>query len=108
VDGGASDVQARWLVNGSVERVGSIAAHPGDRAGGSVPIWLTNSGELTAPPITSADARTNGVLVAALVWVSVAMALAALFRISRWLLDRRRVAQWDQEWVVVSRHWTRS
>lgn len=108
VDGGAGEAQARWVVNGSVERVGSIATHPGDRAGARVPIWLTNSGELAPPPMTSADALTNGVLVATLVWACVAMTLTALFRIARWLLDRRRAAQWDQEWAVVGGHWSRS
>ncbi|WP_225977994.1 Rv1733c family protein [Gandjariella thermophila] len=107
VDTSAANVPARWTVNG-VERHGNVAAHPGDRAGSTVPIWLTSSGDLAASPISSADAAMNGVLTGVFVWLAAVLLLTGLYWAGRWCLDRQRAAQWDREWALISGHWTRS
>jgi hypothetical protein len=107
VDSSAQDVPARWTVNGA-ERIGTISGRPGDRAGSPVSIWLTNSGDLAPPPISTSDAVVNGVLTGVFVWLAAAILLSALYWIARWYLDRQRAGQWEREWVLISRHWTRS
>lgn len=106
-DANATNVPARWMVNGA-ERRGNVGAHPGERAGNTVPIWLTRSGDLAAPPISPSDAAVNGVLAGGFVGFTALIVLAALYSAGRWCLDRQRARQWAREWALISGHWTRS
>jgi hypothetical protein len=48
------------------------------------------------------------VLAASLAAGAVAVVLAVLGFLVRWVLDRRRLAAWDARWAVTGPHWTDS
>lgn len=104
---GNSGVLARWTLPGGAERLGTVTADPGTAAGSQVPVWLSDSGEAMPAPLTAADATTTGVLAGIFAWFVAALGLAALYWIVRLVLDRRRAARWDREWLHVGDRWAR-
>jgi hypothetical protein len=48
------------------------------------------------------------VLAASLAAGAVAVVLAVLGFLVRWVLDRRRLAAWDARWAATGPHWTDS
>jgi hypothetical protein len=98
---------ATWTSYGGVARSGEVPAAPGSRKGSVVPIWTDGNGYLDSPPLalsevaSQADAATIGVIVAALVcYIGAATAI-------RQLLNRRRMAAWDADWVTTGPTWSR-
>jgi hypothetical protein len=100
-------VKARVLDRG-VERIALVKATPGTPAGTTIQIWLTGSGNRAPTPKTATDAVITAVLAGLFVWLGMVILLAAVFWNTRWRLDRLRAAQWDREWALMSRQWTRS
>ncbi|HVV09796.1 hypothetical protein [Amycolatopsis sp.] len=104
---GSAGTAAHWTVAGGVERFGTIAADPGTAAGTKVPIWLSANGDPVPAPLSGADAATTSVLAGVFSWLVVALALAGLYWIARFVLDRRRATRWDREWAHVGDRWAR-
>ena len=97
---------ARW-VSGGRARIGDVPAPAGASAGSTVKAWLNGAGKAQAPPLTAAGAR-NRILIAALYALACLTALltvAAL--VTRWVLDRRRIASWEAGWLSVEPQWSR-
>jgi hypothetical protein len=99
--------QANWTSAGGVARSGQVPAVPGSPKGTAVTVWTDGNGYLDSPPLalsevgSQADAATIGVVVAAgVVYICGAAA-------TRQLLNRRRMAAWDAEWVTTARTWNR-
>ncbi|KAA9152994.1 hypothetical protein FPZ12_035730 [Amycolatopsis acidicola] len=104
---GSAGTAAHWTVAGGAERFGTIAADPGTPAGTKVPIWLTDSGDPVPAPLTPSDAATTSVLAGIFSWLVAALALAAVYWMARFVLDRRRAVRWDREWAHVGDRWAR-
>ncbi|QIZ34312.1 hypothetical protein [Saccharopolyspora sp. ASAGF58] len=74
-------------------------------AAGTVPVWLDQQGQLTAPPLTRAEATQAaglagaGVLIGSAMFTGVALAGVRLF------VTRRRLAAWAAEWEKVGPQW---
>jgi hypothetical protein len=100
-----STVPARWTLPGGIVRTGTVNAPCGSRAGATVPIWLTSTGDQSPPPLTHADAVTAGVLTGAFTWLAATSLLAGLHRGGRVILDRRRTTQWDRDWEKAATQW---
>jgi hypothetical protein len=99
--------QASWTSAGGVRRSGDVPAVPGSPKGTAVTVWTDGNGYLDSPPLalaevgSQADAATIGVVVAAgVIYICGAAAI-------RQLLNRRRMAAWDAEWVTTARAWNR-
>ncbi len=96
---------ARWTVAGRVH-TGSIPVAAGSAAGSAQTVWLDSRGRVQAPPLTPAqlgDAEDGAVLVSL---VGVAVAVGILAALARWILDRRRLAGWEAEWLAVGPVWS--
>jgi hypothetical protein len=98
---------ANWTSAGGVARSGEVPAVPGSPKGTAVTVWTDGNGYLDSPPLalseagSQADAATIGVVVAAgVVYICGAAA-------TRQLLNRRRMAALDAEWVTTARAWNR-
>lgn len=100
-------VLARWTVANGAEKLGTVMADPGTAAGAQVPVWLSDSGDPLPPPLTPADATTTSVLAGVFAWSVAALGLAGLYWSVRLVLDRRRAARWDREWLHVGDRWAR-
>ena len=102
-----SPALAVWaLPDGSVHS-GQVAATPGAPAGTEVPIWVDVQGRITPAPLTPDQARNRGFVTGFLAESAVIIVLAGLFALLRHQLDRRRWAEWDDEWRTIGPHWTK-
>jgi uncharacterized membrane protein YhaH (DUF805 family) len=69
-------------------------------------VWLDRAGNVRLPPLTAAQA-SNRVLVAALTALAgLAVLLAGMALLARWVLDRRRLAAWEAAWLSVGPSWS--
>ena len=105
---GTAGVHAQWALAGGAEKVGTITVEPGAAAGTEVPVWLSDSGDPVAAPLTVSDATVTSVLAGIFAWLVVALTLVALYWATRLILDRRRATRWDREWAHVGNRWARS
>jgi len=97
---------ARWTYQGQTHS-GEVPATAGSSAGTRETIWLNHAGHVQQPPMSSA--QVNG-------WISgdtllAIGALALLLFVAVWLsrrvLDRRRIASWELDWLIVEPRWSR-
>src|SRR5689334_17938887 len=96
---------ATWTSVTGVRRSDEVPAGPGSLKGTSVSIWTDRDGYLDSPPLAAseaasqADAATIGVIVAGgVVFITGAAAI-------RQLVNRRRMAAWDADWVATAPTW---
>lgn len=104
----SATVRARWTGPDGAERTGTVPADPGTKAGSTVSIWLTDSGDPAEAPMSQPDVTTAAVLSGFFAWLVAIVILFAAYRTGRFLLDRRRVRRWDLEWATVGEKWARS
>jgi hypothetical protein len=104
---GAAWTAATWPGPGGRSHHGLIPTDLNARAGQSVEIWVNTAGQVTRPPLTSADINDQ----MAFAVLSVTMVLAVLLSIAvvsvRLLFDRRRMAGWQRAWDAVGPLWSR-
>jgi len=98
---------ATWTSVTGVRRSDEVPAEPGSREGTSISVWTDRNGYLASPPLDvseaagQADAATVGVIVASgVVYLTGAAAI-------KQLLNRRRMAAWDADWVATAPTWNR-
>jgi hypothetical protein len=98
---------ATWTSATGVRRSGEVPAGPGSLKGTSISVWTDRNGYLDSPPLAAseaasqADAATVGVIVAGgVVFITGAAAI-------RQLVNRRRMAAWDADWVATAPTWNR-
>jgi hypothetical protein len=99
--------QATWTSVTGVRSSGEVPAESGSPKGTLVTVWTDANGYLDSPPLavsevaSQADAATVGVIVGAgVVYIVVAAA-------TRQLLNRRRMAAWDADWLATAPAWNR-
>ena len=105
-DGNVAWVPARWTAPSGGRRTGTIAVSLDARAGQHVSVWVTRTGELTHPKLTSADVTNRvgmGVLLAV---ASVATLLAVAAWAVRVAANRRRIASWTRAWAATGPRWS--
>jgi hypothetical protein len=100
-------VPARWTAPDGRPRAGEIPVSAGLAAGRTVPLWVDASGLPTDVPLTHRAVVTRAATAAAVVTITLIITLSCLALIGRWLLDRRRLADWELAWAVVGPQWTR-
>jgi len=75
-------------------------------AGSPVSVWVTRTGEPTAPPPSRALMIFNAVLMGIWVACGAGMALVCCYWICRRVLDRARLAAWESAWALTGPRWT--
>jgi hypothetical protein len=108
LDGAASIVRtaARWRTPAGAVRVGDVPATPGSVAGQSVAIWLNSSGHQVDQPLTSDEAKWQGVMAGVYTMAAVIALLTLVVVILRGRLNRARLSGWAAEWRRVEPRWT--
>jgi hypothetical protein len=98
---------ASWKSAGGTLRAGDVPALPGSRPGTLVNVWTDANGYLVSPPLTVAQVadQTDAARVTAVGGIIVGY-MASTLAIRR-LLNRRRMAAWDADWVATARVWNR-
>lgn len=98
--------QVRWTAPDGHARTGETPVPSGTRTGATVPVWVTNSGQLASPPLLDSQvagtadlAAAGGVALLGFVLVNAGLA-------TRRVLNRRRMAAWEAEWRAAGPRWT--
>lgn len=105
-DWGASFVQASWTAPDGRPAGGLLAVSLNARAGQRISVWVTGTGRLTRPRLSSAEVKdrvSSAVLATA---GAVALVLAIVAGAVRIITGRRRMAGWARAWAVVAPHWS--
>ena len=101
-----SRVPARWTAPDGRARTGGIPVGTRLAAGHTVPLWVDAAGSPTGPPlkphVVAAEATAAVVATVALGTVLLCLAWGG-----RWVLDRRRLAEWEAAWAAVGPQWTK-
>jgi hypothetical protein len=103
----AVPVTATWTSVTGAHRSGLILARSGRPKGTEVTVWTDPAGDLTSPPLATAqvisqrDAATIGAIAGVVV-----MAVGA-GGVLHFVFYRRRLAAWDADWQVTARTWNR-
>jgi hypothetical protein len=92
----AADVYARWRVNG-VDHVDLITWDRSVKAAAPLQIWVDADGNRVDQPTPVALAGADAVLIAAVAWWVVVLAIAQTVVVVRAHTARVRDAQWDRE-----------
>ena len=96
-------VPARWEAPAGPERSGRIAVRPGTQAGATVTVWVRPSGQLARTPISAFETSFQADVTAAMTVPCWGLVLLGAGALSRRLLDARRLAAWDADWLALDR-----
>jgi len=78
----------------------------GKRPGQHVTFWVDNSGAISRTPQNHTQTAGTAGFAGAGGLAAVAAPLALGYALIRRRFDRRRFAEWDDEWALISPHWT--
>ena len=104
---GYSWVPARWTAPNGQVRSGNIPVELGLTAGRKVRLWVDAAGRPTDAPLTHRTIVARAATAAAIGTTGLLIALSCLALIVRWLLDRRRLTDWELAWAIVGPQWTK-
>jgi hypothetical protein len=104
---GYSRVRARWTAPDGRARTGQILVSTGLAAGRTVPLWVDAAGSPTGPSPAHRAAMAREATAAVVATAALAMVLLSLAWAGRWVLDRRRLADWEVTWASVGPQWTK-
>ena len=93
-----AEVRARWTQPGGRIRAGEVPAPPGSRAGSGVQVWAGRSGPVAGVPLTSDEITVRAIMAGILAPAGLVIVVIGLERAARWLLNRQRLAAWEDAW----------
>lgn len=109
----AAQLQARatWRLADGAKRSGLLTASTAPAivnawAGSTVPVWLNQSGAPQPPPPAQDEIVANALDTGAVLSTGAGALLAFCYWLSRRVLDRHRVARWEQAWAATGPRWT--
>jgi len=88
-------------------RTDRIAVSSSMAAGRTVRLWVNAAGSPAGPPLNDRLVLAYEVTAAVISTVTLGIMLSCLACAGRWVLDRRRLADWEAAWAAVDPQWTR-
>ena len=102
----SNEANARWKAPDGQVRTGQIFAPSGAPAGSTVMVWVNQAGQLTDSPLQRSQVTGRANLARVLAVIALAGMLLILGLVGRWVLDRRRLAAWDTDWLATEPRWS--
>jgi hypothetical protein len=99
-------VKIQWTMPGGSISTGLTAVQENAKKGQHVQVWVTPSGQLTHPPLSSADVTDREVTAGVLVPAVFGVLLLIAGDVVRVVANRRRMAGWTREWETAGPKWT--
>jgi hypothetical protein len=96
---------ARWTMDGR-QHTADIPVTAGSVAGSRQTVWLDSHGRVHAPAETPARLSEDIDAAMLISVVGLAILLGILVRVTRVILDRRRLARWETGWLAVGPIWS--
>jgi hypothetical protein len=106
-DGTPSDdllVTVSWVEPDGAHVAPQVTYAAAPRVGDTWPLWVAPDRSPVQPPATDQDAELQGLVTAIGAVLVSCGALVSSLVLARWLLDRRRLRQWGQDWLAFERH----
>ncbi|HEY3563273.1 MAG TPA: hypothetical protein VGL05_37660, partial [Kribbella sp.] len=100
IPGESGPAKAFWVTRDGQRHTGEVDAPSGTVAGNEVSIWLDGTGTPVARPLTPIAAAVDATVIATGLWAGVVFLLALAYGGVVVLLNRRRLARWQQEWFA--------
>jgi hypothetical protein len=97
----------RWAVPGGAWRTGEIITAKRAVTGTTTVVCISRDGGLAGPPLSRDQVADEAVFAVAVAVAAVALLLAAAGRVVSLVLDRRRLAYWEADWLATEPRWTR-
>jgi hypothetical protein len=90
-----------------VRRSGAVPAKPGSSTGTTVTVWTYANGYLASPPLTTAEVagQADAAMAGAIAGVGIVCVAGA--GAIRQVVNRRRMAAWDADWLATAQTWNR-
>jgi hypothetical protein len=104
--GAAPEVNARWRAPDGQVRTGKLLVSNGAQAGSTVGVWTNEAGQLTDPPLQRPQVISRAQVTGGLAVAGLAVVLIAAGWVVRRVLDRRRMAEWDADWLATGPRWS--
>jgi hypothetical protein len=104
---GYSWVLARWTAPDGRARTGEIPLSAALPAGHTVRLWVDTAGSPTGPPLNPRSVVADEAEAAAVATGTLGIVLLCLAWAGRWVLGRRRLADWEAAWAAVGPQWTK-
>jgi hypothetical protein len=98
--------QARWTAHDGSVITGEIPVPLATTVGSTQWLWTTADGRLTNPPLQDSQVKAQAHVAEGFGLVTLAVLLAITGLVTRWTLDKRRMAAWDAEWRTTGPRWT--
>ncbi|MFB7629393.1 hypothetical protein ACFC0M_00325 [Streptomyces sp. NPDC056149] len=98
---GPAHTTVRWTAADRTVRTGETAVAPGAHVGDPTTVWLDRHGALVPDPTTSTDSLARSAVVGTVSAAGTGLLLLGAQRTGVHLLDRRRYAQWEEEWEAL-------
>jgi hypothetical protein len=93
-------VPARWTAPDGRMRTGRIPVSLGLAVGRTVLLWVNAAGSPVGPPLKHQAVLAREAAAAVFVPVALGWVLLCLAEAGRWVLDRRRLADWETAWAA--------
>jgi hypothetical protein len=100
-------VRASWKLPDGRPGSGQLGVPLNARAGQRIWIWVTPAGQITRPPLTSADVIDQVTFATLMVIACWAALLGGGALVVRTVANRRRMAGWQREWEASGPQWLR-
>lgn len=99
-----SPEQVRWRAPDGSWRTRVLDT--GKRVGGHLTLWVDDAGAISRAPQNRTQTIGTAGFLAAGALVAVAAPIGLGYALVRRRFDRRRMAEWHDEWALISPHWT--
>jgi hypothetical protein len=98
-------VRATWTAPDGTTRTGTIETAGEHSSGSRLPIWVDQDGTPTAAP-AGRSPMVTALVAGLLVATGLIGVLTGGHRVLIWWLNRRRLREWEAEWLVIEPRWT--
>ena len=95
---GDPSARARWTAHDGTVVTGDIPVPLNTTVGSAQQLWTTANGQLTDPPLQDSQVTGQAYAAGGGGVVTLAVVLTIVGLVTRWTLDKRRMAAWAAEW----------
>ncbi len=103
---GDPQAHARWTAHNGKVITGEIIVPLGATADSIQWVWTKADGQVTDPPLEDSQVTGQEYFAEGFAVFAFAMLLTITGLVTRWALDKRRMAAWDTEWRATGPRWT--
>jgi hypothetical protein len=97
---------ARWTAHDGKVITAEITVPLGATVGSTRWLWTAANGQLTNPPLEDSQVTGQAYFAEGFAVFTLAVLLAITGLVTRWTLDRRRMAAWGADWRAAGPRWT--